>query len=69
MLRIRKLTAIVTQLALVATFASSTALASSGNGRDKITPDDLKERLSYLASDELEGRNTYTEGLASRLRT
>ncbi len=63
MLRIRKLTAIVTQLALVATFTFSTALASSGNGRDKITPEDLKEWLSYLASDELEGRNTYTEGL------
>src|SRR5437762_9717400 len=63
MLRIRTLIAIVTQLALVATFASSTALANSGNGRDKITPDDLKEWLSYLASDELEGRNTYSEGL------
>jgi peptidase M28-like protein len=63
MLRIRKLTAVVTQLALVATFTFSTALATSGNGRDRITPDDLKEWLSYLASDELEGRNTYTEGL------
>jgi hypothetical protein len=63
MLSIRKLTAVITQLALVATFTFSTALATSGNGRDKITPDDLKEWLSYLASDELEGRNTYTEGL------
>ena len=63
MLRTRKLTAVVTQLALVATFTLSTALATSGNGRDKITPEDLKEWLSYLASDELEGRNTYTEGL------
>jgi hypothetical protein len=63
MLRIRKLTAVVTQLALVATFTFSAALATSGNGRDKITPEDLKEWLTYLASDELEGRNTYTEGL------
>jgi hypothetical protein len=63
MLRIRKLTAVVTQLALVATFTFTTALATSGNGRDKITPEDLKEWLTYLASDELEGRNTYSEGL------
>src|SRR5713101_9260142 len=58
----RKLTAVFTQLALVATFTFSTVAAKS-NGRDKITQEDLKEWLTYLASDELEGRNTYTEGL------
>ncbi len=71
----RRITAIVTQLALVAAFTFSTASAK-GNGRDAITQEDLKEWLAYLASDELEGRNTYTEGLglaagyiAERLRS
>jgi len=75
MLNCRKLTAIITQLALVAAFTFSTVTAKS-NGRDAITQEDLKEWLTYLASDELEGRNTYTEGLglaagyiAERLRS
>jgi Peptidase family M28 len=63
MLRIRKLTAVVTQLALVAAFTFSTVAARSSGGRVKITQEELKEWLTYLASDELEGRNTYTEGL------
>ena len=62
MLHVRKLVAIITQLALVAAFIVSTASATS-NGREAITQDDLKEWLTFLASDELEGRNTYTEGL------
>ena len=75
MFHIRKVTAIITQLALVAAVTFSTASAK-GNGRDSITQEDLKEWLTYLASDELEGRNTYTEGLglaagyiAERLRS
>ena len=75
MFHLRKLTAIITQLALVAAFMFSSAAAKS-NGRDAITQEDLKEWLTYLASDELEGRNTYTEGLgiaagyiAERLRS
>src|SRR5262249_11921342 len=32
-------------------------------GREGITPDELKEWLAYLASDDLEGRNTFSEGL------
>lgn len=71
----RGITAIITQLALVAAFTFSSAAAKS-NGRDAITQEDLKEWLTYLASDELEGRNTYTEGLglaagyiAERLRS
>lgn len=59
--RFRKLTAVVTQLALIATFTFSNILAS--NGRDAITQQDLKEWLGYLASDELEGRATFTEGM------
>jgi len=75
MFHIRKMTAIITQLALVTAFTFSSA-AAKGNGRDAITQEDLKEWLGYLASDELEGRNTYTEGLglaagyiAERLRS
>jgi len=52
MLNLRRLTAIITQLALVAAFTLSTATAKS-NGRDAITQEDLKEWLTYLASDEL----------------
>jgi peptidase M28-like protein len=75
MKRFRKLTVIITQVALVATFTFSSVTAKN-NGRDAITQEDLKEWLTYLASDELEGRNTYTEGLglaaayiAERLRS
>lgn len=60
--RLRKLTIAVTQVALVATFAFS-SISAKNNGREAITQEDLKEWLGYLASDELEGRNTYTEGL------
>jgi peptidase M28-like protein len=62
MCHLRKLVAIATQLALLLAFAFSSVSAKS-NGRDSITQEDLKEWLTYLASDELEGRNTYTEGL------
>jgi hypothetical protein len=75
MFHLRKLLAIITQLALVAAFTFSTA-STKTNGRDAITQEDLKEWLTYLASDELGGRNTYTEGLglaaayiAERLRS
>lgn len=60
--RPRSLIVIITQLTLVATFTFSSVTAKN-NGRDSITQEDLKEWLTYLASDELEGRNTYTEGL------
>jgi len=59
---LRKLTVIIIQVALVATLTFS-AVAAKNNGRDAITQEDLKEWLTYLASDELEGRNTYSEGL------
>src|SRR5258708_38559096 len=32
-------------------------------GPDSITPAELKEWLSYIASDQLQGRQGYTEGL------
>ena len=76
MVHLRKLTAIITQLALVTALAFSSVAATKSNGREAITQEDLKEWLSYLASDELEGRNTFTEGLglaagyiAERLRS
>src|SRR5215831_3044462 len=76
MVHLRKFTAIITQLALVTVFAFSSVAAAKSNGRDAITQDDLKEWLTYLASDDLEGRNTFTEGLglaagyiAERLRS
>jgi hypothetical protein len=63
MLRLRRITAIVTQLALIASFALSTMQAKADSGRNLIKAEELKEWLSYIASDEFEGRNTYTEGL------
>jgi peptidase M28-like protein len=66
--RLRKVTAILAQLALtvsftLSTFTFSTAAAKANGGHKLIKADELKEWLSYLASDEFEGRNTYTEGL------
>jgi len=37
--------------------------APSASGLESITEADLKQWLTYLASDELQGRGTYTEGL------
>jgi Peptidase family M28 len=34
-----------------------------GKGAQSITPDELQQWLSYIASDELQGRQIYTEGL------
>jgi hypothetical protein len=36
---------------------------TSGGGVASITPVELKEWLSYIASDQLQGRQVYTEGL------
>jgi Peptidase family M28 len=76
MLHLRKLTAIITQLAVVTAFAFTSVAAAKNNGRQAITQEDLKEWLTYIASDELEGRSTFTEGLglaagyiAERLRS
>jgi hypothetical protein len=51
----------VLTLALVASLGSGALIAAGG--RESITPTDLREWLTYLASDELEGRAVYTEGL------
>src|SRR6516225_3553007 len=43
-------------------FAQAGKLAGSG-GAQSITPAEVKEYLSYIASDELQGRQIFTEGL------
>jgi hypothetical protein len=63
MLHSRRVTALVTQLALVAALTFAPAMAKPNGGRDNITAAELKEWLTYLASDEFEGRNTFSEGL------
>ncbi|MGA9772786.1 MAG: M28 family peptidase [Blastocatellia bacterium] len=63
MFRLRRIAALVTQLALVASFAFSTSSMKANGDHNLIKAEELKEWLSYLASDEFEGRNTYSEGL------
>jgi hypothetical protein len=51
-------------ISLIAILAPGlTAQQPSRGGINSITPADLKEWLTYIASDELQGRATYTEGL------
>lgn len=67
------------QLAVVASLALLSAAAATPADIERgaaIRPDDLREWLGYLASDELEGRATFSEGLglaaayiAGQLRT
>ena len=74
MTRFSKLTACALQLALVVsltlttlttipTAAAAGQKADKKSGGAKIKTEDLKEWLSFLASDELEGRDTFSEGL------
>jgi hypothetical protein len=49
-------TAVIAQQAVAPT-------ASRAGGVESITPDSLRTWLTYLSSDELEGRNTFSEGL------
>jgi hypothetical protein len=55
----RRLAALFLQIALVSTLSFARPKANGGN----IKPEDLKEWLSYIASDDLDGRATFTEGL------
>ncbi len=43
--------------------ATGFAQAKKTTGSASITPDELKEWLTYIASDELQGRQVFTEGL------
>src|SRR5256885_1910848 len=63
MFYLRRITALITQLALIAALTLAPALAKANGGRDKITVGELKEWLTTISSDEFEGRNTFSEGL------
>jgi hypothetical protein len=63
MFHLRRITILVTQLALIAAFTFAPGRAESSGGRDKINAGELKEWLATIASDEFEGRNTFSEGL------
>ena len=62
MLSHRKLLSLAILLALSAAIPLP-PISAKTNGRREISAEDLKEWLTYLASDEFEGRATYTEGL------
>src|SRR5215472_12411795 len=47
---------------VAALILASVTVVSAAGGRSSITPAELREWLSYLASDELEGRAVYTAG-------
>jgi hypothetical protein len=53
----------LTPLLLVACLATMNAQQQPRGGINSITEADLKEWLTYISSDELQGRATYTEGL------
>ncbi len=62
--RFHKIAAIILLFAFITSLGfSTTADKNTTNGRATVKAEDLKEWLSYLASDELEGRNTFSEGL------
>src|SRR5215831_441326 len=58
---LRRSTSIIIQVAILSMLAFGAGRDSGG--RATVTPQEMKEWLGYLASDELEGRNTYSEGL------
>ncbi|HWO02383.1 MAG TPA: M28 family peptidase [Blastocatellia bacterium] len=63
MLSLQKLTSLITLSALITALSFIPAGAKTNGGRAHIKAEELKEWLTYLASDEFEGRATYTEGL------
>jgi len=60
---VRKLTAIIIQLALVAAFTLDGVSARTNGGRDLIKTEELREWLSFISSDDFDGRDTFSEGL------
>ena len=59
----RRTTAILAQLALITTFGVAHPEVEANGGRNLIKTDEMREWLTYLSSDELEGRRTFSEGL------
>src|SRR5689334_3130914 len=49
--------------AIVTRMASGQAGLAQNRGAALITPERLREYLTYISSDDLEGRNTFSEGL------
>jgi hypothetical protein len=62
-MRVRRVLVPAVFLALLTT--GTAAQQRAGRGADAITETDLKEWLTYIASDELQGRRTYSEGLGT----
>lgn len=60
-MRARRL--LVSSVLVTALAAGLGAQSAPSRGASSITPGELKEWLSYIASDELEGRQIFTEGL------
>jgi hypothetical protein len=63
MVRLRKVTIVITYLAVLGMLLPVVAPARQNGTRERITANELKDWLTYLASDEFEGRATFTEGL------
>ena len=63
MTRARRLIVPTVLVAVLSAGAGAQSPAPAKGGTNSITEADLKTWLSYLASDELQGRGTYTEGL------
>ena len=59
----RHLLALATTAALLSTFTFAGASPNRAGGRGDINPTEMREWLNYLSSDELEGRDTFSEGL------
>src|SRR5262249_15142804 len=60
-MRFRRLSALCGALLLALSLQATGA--AEGKGAASITPAELKDWLSYIASDELQGRQVFTEGL------
>ncbi|HJZ97376.1 MAG TPA: M28 family peptidase, partial [Candidatus Solibacter sp.] len=61
MTHFRRAISILVQITILSSLAFGAG--RDGGGRESVTPQEMREWLTYLASDELEGRNTYSEGL------
>src|SRR5262245_32958874 len=62
MLEVNRIVAVVAQVALILTFFARVD-NTKRNVSSEISTEELKEWLGFLASDDLEGRATFTEGL------
>lgn len=61
--RLVRYATILSVASIVAVVAAAPPAKTTKGGRESIAPQDLRAWLTYLASDELEGRSTFSEGL------